>query len=699
MKRPARLLAALLLALLPVMPALGQSASETDALQLVPVDSSMTTTYVMRNRPFVLPDHLTPAFAFDSIESTPISEDDARADLGRFLELRALPSDRIALALQSYDDPALAVTIPAPNLRAALLMLTDWDPYQVTIDALLSGANESGKPFEAVDFRPLEFGGAVATLQMGYSSGRLRLLVSDRYRNEIPEQLIPVLVHESMHDGVENSFEEEIIASLLDSLAYAEVLAVDPSAANTGTELAAYNNVQLFALMNSIGRRGPEDVGIETSFDGDVYIGDGLERFDADSIRAGIASDPWYSQLPTGGSQGGPVLEALLGRFADGPSLIAPDRFSEEAISVIDDGIGLILTPAGVQALAIDLQLSLTLGSTEPEPTGDLVPAPGLLPSRPFLPSDLSMFDLRYMKPAPQPLDAPFARAALREALLRSGSTSAEISAALDRYDDPALAALVPDPGLRAGLLILAADEQWATVLDETTGVAGDGVSPVHIAFGELPNAVPASWDGQGWGGSPVVWINGMLSGDRPELLATAIAEGLLLESGERCIAQIVIAAALSTSIWAELVANDPDLASAGTWGTISRNRDLLALLNSQPFDPGSPAAAGVGLRLATGSQTDVLPGLLRDAGSFYDYVVRSPRVVSATELTAVDAPPTLTALLSREGIGQDAPNQPARVDEALVTLVDQQFASILPETVAIDAATALQLTLSSSQA
>ncbi len=128
---------------------------------------------------------------------------------------------------------------------------------------------------------------------------------------------MPVLVHESMHDGVDNSYEEEIIASLLDSLTYAEVLTIDPAAANTGTELAAYNNVQLFALMNSIGRRGAGFVGVETSFDGDVYLGAGLENFDADSIRAGIASDPWYAQLPRGGSQGGAVLAALLGRFPE----------------------------------------------------------------------------------------------------------------------------------------------------------------------------------------------------------------------------------------------------------------------------------------------------------------------------------------------------------------------------------------------
>ena len=149
----------------------------------------------------------------------------------------------------------------------------------------------------------LEFGAAIATLQVAYSTGAPRLLLSDRYQNETPQQLIPVLVHESMHDGIDNSFEEEIVAGLLDSLTYAEVISIDPEAANTGTELAAYNNVQLFALMNSIGRRGAGYVGVATSFDGDAYVGPGLEAFDADSIRAGIASDAWYAQLARGGQQ------------------------------------------------------------------------------------------------------------------------------------------------------------------------------------------------------------------------------------------------------------------------------------------------------------------------------------------------------------------------------------------------------------
>lgn len=697
MSRLTRLLLALGLALLPVWSAVAQSMPETAALQLEPVDSGMSTSFVMHSRPFVLPDHLTPAFDFDAVSSEPVSEDAARAQLERFLSLRNLPQDRIAQIVAQFSETAIVQVIPAPNLRAALLMLSDWTPYQVSIDAILDGANESGLPFETVDFRPLEFGAAVATLQVAYSTGQPRLLVSDRYQNESPQQLIPVLVHESMHDGVDNSFEEEIVASLLDSLTYAEVLALDPDAANAGTELGAYNNVQLFALMNSIGRRGAGYVGIETSFDGDVYLGPGLENFDADSIWAGIASDPWYSQLPRGGSQGGAVLQALLGRFPLSSSLVTPDRFSEEAIAAIDEGIGLILTPRKVRALAIDLQLMLTAGPIIAYESGDLSPSADQLAARPFLPSDLSLFDLRSMHPSPEPFDTEFSRAALRESLLRSGLSAGSTNAAVAAFDNPDLIARVPDPTLRSGLLILRRNERWASMLESAIDGANEAGAPVRIEFRELPDAVPAQWEGNGWGGAPVVWVNAMLNGERPELLATAIAEGLLLESSNQSTAQAVIAAALSTVLWADLLTADPTLSDTGTWGTIGRNRDLLALLNSQPFDPGNPDAAAIGLRLSTGDNGDVLPGLLRDTSSFLDYVHTSPRISTPNSPSSPAAPPALTEFLRRAGIEHATPSQSVQIDDALLDQVDLQFANIFPASVAAKAASALGLTLSSS--
>lgn len=692
MNRLGRFFAIVVLAVLPICPAAAQE-SETTGLVLQSVDSEMSSSFVMHHRPFVLPDHLTPAFDFERVGSDPVSEDSARADLQRFLELRNLPADKVTAAIARFDDPILAQIVPAANLRAALLMLSDWDPYQATIDAILDGKNESGHPFETVDFRALEFGAAVATLQIAYSTGQPRLLVSDRYKNEAPEQLIPVLVHESMHDGVDNSYEEEIIASLLDSLTYAEVLTIDPDAANSGTELAAYNNVQLFALMNSVGRRGAGYVGVETSFDGDVYLGAGLENFDADSIRAGIATDPWYAQLPQGGSQGGAVLAALLGRFPASERLVALDRFSPEAIATIDRGIGLVLTPRKVQALAIDLQLSVVTGQTVSYEPGAVDPSLDNVTDRPYLPTDSSIFDLRSMLPTGVPMNEEFSRASLREALTRAGASPDVVSAAVASFDDPVVRELVSDPTLRAGLLLLRRDDRWSSIVASVIDGANDAGLPIHIAFRDLPNAVPAVWESQGWKGAPVIWIDSMLQGERPELLATAIAEGALLESARQSNAQSIIAAALSTVLWADFVTTDASAASSPTWGTITRNRDLLALLNAQPFDPGTPRATAIGLRLAAGN-AEVLPGLPMDPGSFVDYILNSPRTAAIDRPDSSSAPAALTELLRRSGIDQgSAPS--TQIDDDLLAQVDLDFSRLLPNQQAVDTAIALGLTIS----
>jgi hypothetical protein len=432
---------------------------------------------------------------------------------------------------------------------------------------------------------------------------------------------------------------------------------------------------------------------VETSFDGDVYLGAGLENFDADSIRAGIASDPWYATLPRGGSQGGAVLMALLGRFPESAALASLDRFSSEAIAAIDRGIGLVLTPRKVRALAIDLQLSVVTGQTatyEPRPDA---PALDNLAERPYLPSDSSLFDLRAMKPAAKPMDGEFARAALREALVRSGMPTAEVAAAIAQFDDPAIRELISDPSLRAGLLLLHGSDRWDPILASVLEGVNDSGIPVHIAFRDLPNAAPAVWDGQGWNGGPAIWIDSMLVGERPELLATAIVEGALLESADRSPAQTIVAAALSTVLWAELIPADPTLTSSATWGVITRNRDLLALLNAQPFDPGTPAGTAVGLRLAAGDG-DVLPGLPMNPGSFVDYVLASPRAVASDPPASGSAPAALTELLRRSGI-EHGGSQPARIDDDLLAQIDIDFARLLPDDAAVDAANALGLTRS----
>ena len=338
------------------------------------------------------------------------------------------------------------------------------------------------------------------------------LLVSDRYRNETPQQLIPVLVHESMHDGIDNSFEEEIIASLLDSLTYAEVLSIDPDAANTGTELAAYNNVQLFALMNSIGRRGAGYVGVETSLDGDVYVGPGLETFDADSIRAGIASDPWYAQLPRGGSHGRRGAGGAAGTFSGERGVGRRPIAFRRKRCCHRSGYRPRPDPTKSARAGDRPAASLTTGDGDPIEPGDLQPSIDLLPSPSFLPADPSLFDLRSMRPTARAAGHRIRARGPAGIALRAGRTTTVISAAMARVRRPAPSQLVARsrPSSRV-CSCCPAIQRWAPILASALEASNDSGAPVRIAFRDLPFAVPAIWESAGWGGSPVVWINSML--------------------------------------------------------------------------------------------------------------------------------------------------------------------------------------------
>jgi hypothetical protein len=159
-----------------------------------------------------------------------------------------------------------------------------------------------------------------------------------------------------------------------------------------------------------------------------------------------------------------------------------------------------------------------------------------------------------------------------------------------------------------------------------------------------------------------------------------------------QCNAQTIIAAALSTVLWADFVTTDATLISSPTWGTITRNRDLLALLNAQPFDPGTPRATTIGLRLAAGN-AEVLPGLPMDPGSFVDYVLSSPRAVAIDRPDSSSAPAALTELLRRSGI-EPGTAPPARIDDDLLAQVDLDFSRLLPNQEAVDTAHALGLTV-----
>jgi hypothetical protein len=643
--------------------AVAPGEGELDDVAVASLDASIDPETILRSRPFVIGGSPCPLFC-PSDAGARLTERQARRRLERFLGLRGLDETEIEAALARYDADESAAIVPEPNLRAAILMLWDWEPYAATIRAVFDGENPSGQPFAAVDFGDLGIDGAVATL-IATRDARHVIVVDDDYRREPPEALVNVVVHESLHDPWQNSQEEEIIANILDNILYGEIVLVDPEVADEGTLLVSFNNFALLALLNSTGRAGPGQLGISaTPFD-DVWLGDLLDEIDASSVRDAIAGDGFYAELPTGGSSGQETYWALIGRFPDADALGPSPDFDEAALTVIDRGVGEVITPAEAVELAGTLGLDLAAGITEFGTAGDLPDdAETALALRPFVATDHDLLDLAAATDPSPSLDEDEARDALSIVLRGQGLPRSDRNDLLSVFDDPTLAATIPDPSLRAAAVLLAAHEPWNVALDAILGELRDEAGPIPVGFADLPFDTPVARGSDDGDEIYPILVNEDLAGEPLPVLASYLVEGLLLHErhdfGRITRDQAVLSHLLGTLTYAEFVVEDPELVALGTAGTIGRNRDVFALLNSATWQSpetsdlanADQAVSGpLGFLGAPAGVDDILPGLYADATSFADYVTSQPRASGYSKRTRLAATPIVASFLSYAGV------------------------------------------------
>ena len=677
----------------------GASADEAELadLQSIALDPSQAPGSVLRSRPFLIGEESCPAFCVGDDPAEPFSEAGARARLVRFLERRGLPSATIEDALERYDDPTVGAIVPAPTLRAALLMLWAWDPYQVTIRAALDAENPTGMPYDAIVFGDIGYDDAVATL-VGTADGTNAILVNEAFAAESPEQLASVLIHESMHDAVANSQQEEIAANILDTIAYAEFVLVDPSIAHQGTDLTRFNNGALLALLNSTGRAGPSHLGTEATPLGDVWLGNQLTSVDASSIRDAIAGDGFYATLPRTGSPGHPVLTALLSRMPDAGSLGPTPDYDETTLAAIDAGVGQILSPEDAVALAATLGLDIAGPVTEGVVAGPLATGTDdALAMRPFVPQEIASFAPGGAEFSTARLTEDEGRIALSSSFRRRDVPDGARTRILADYDDPAIRERIPDPALRVATLMLGAWSPW----DVTRGVVLSGANPsglpLAVRFASLPLDRPVAQVGAGADTGPAIVISDALRGEDPALLASYVVEGTLLratddetdENRPTTGNERLTAALLGTLAYADMVGLDPDLAAANTGGVLARNTDLLALLNSTAFFDEIPANADrLGFLAAPAGVSDILPGLYADAESFAAYVAAPDDDDSAG--TTIDGGsaddqnilPSLSRYLTFAGVGDGSGNDPLSSDNYIAGLDAHMDRFLVPEEV-----------------
>lgn len=621
---------------------------ELDDLEVRFIEPNLDPETVLRSRPFIMGPDSFDAFPFETTTPRPMSYDHARDRLERFLKRRGLSFAEREAAVAIYDDPTVQAIVPAPNLRAGLLMLTDWDPYQITIDAILSGENPSGEPFAALEFADIGVDGAVATIDRS-RNGRFRMIFNEEFAAEPPEQLIPVIVHESLHGGGFNSRQEEVIANILDTICYGEIVLIDPRVAEFGTGLAVFNNVELLALLNSMGRAGGGEIGTSSSPFGDVFVGPNLEDLDAESIQAVIGADAFYGSLPQTGSPGQQTFSALVGRYSGADRLGEEPDYSDAALAVIDEGAHEAISARAAIRLALTLGLVMTGDVVEvPAPASD----PDALDLRPFIPAAPELFGARYALPAADARSTVDVEDELRSALIDLRVDRATRQATLRRFADEDVERLIPDPTLRAATVLLDAVDPWdasaAVILDGTN----DEDAPFAVAFADLPGSGSIVFldEAAAPTGRPTIVVSTLLRAEPVPVLASYLVEATLIHEEQAAEDEAVAAALLGTLAYADFVAGDPALVERSTWGVIQRNRDLLALINSTSWSLPPDNLESVGFLRPSNGAVDILPGLYDDAASFAEFITARPRSVALERRSGAAAPPVFADYLDHAG-------------------------------------------------
>jgi hypothetical protein len=163
---------------------------------------------------------------------------------------------------------------------------------------------------------------------------------------------------------------------------------------------------------------------------------------------------------------------------------------------------------------------------------------------------------------------------------------------AADRFDEPALVACAPDPGVRAALLSLTGTSGAALV-----GLAAAGGAP---PLGRGPLASPGRVIGPGPAGER--WVNERYGAEHPALVAPSLVHALLAGPEPRGHDEEALLHALLALVHLEIVLRDPPLAALGTELCRRQNSLALTLFNSRP--PG-----GWGLRIVCPDGPGTIPG------------------------------------------------------------------------------------------
>jgi len=222
------------------------------------------------------------------------------------------------------DDSKLTAIIPDARIRAGLLSLNG-TIGSAAIDSIKNG------DFSSVTFGTPSATGAIA--QVNPPTGnqtKPSIVIDSKYQYEDFRLLGDVLSHETLHKDSSNSPNEELIANVIDTTVYGQMLLSDPKLATSGTELSRRLNTKLMARINSRDVQGNLTI---NSAQSNVYPGGNtsLPYFAAAFQTAG-------SDSPGGGTAASTLGNATLLsdlKALTGKNLSSAD-FNSNTVNLID---------------------------------------------------------------------------------------------------------------------------------------------------------------------------------------------------------------------------------------------------------------------------------------------------------------------------------------------------------------------------
>jgi hypothetical protein len=259
-------------------------------------------------------------------------------------------------ALARFDDATVASLVPSANLRAAIVSLVG-TIAEDAIPSLLDGANDTAQPYTVIDFSNEVSASAPIAETKVNQNGRLRTLIKTSYQGESFIALSATMAHESLHQDAVNSQNEEIFTNVVETLVWAQQLAIDPSPANDGTRLVTDLNANALAFLNSgkalfprVGTLVAPHIGTQNVFpNGDTPAdGQGVYTSFENYVRRIYAARNFG-----GGDTPAPTLARLMANAATGRSDNSNFNFSQNRIELFDNSQQIITDRSAVQLAAI----------------------------------------------------------------------------------------------------------------------------------------------------------------------------------------------------------------------------------------------------------------------------------------------------------------------------------------------------------